>query len=262
MPKKNKFTKELNKFQLSDEAYYGDRKYISNSMLGRLAKSPQHLKYYLEHPQKDTEALLLGRAFHVAVLESDRYHELFDISPIFDKRTKIGKEAYAEWIKSRENDSRWIITEKDHNRIMAMANQLHSIPDIVTLLGHCKTEQVNLWEDLDTGLLCKGKADAVGDDFIIDVKTTQVADMRAFKYSCRKYGYQRQAAYYSDGFNVKDFYFVVIEKTAPYKVGFYQCSTDFINEGREEYIYLLTQYQHHFKDNPNKIDIYYEEGIL
>jgi len=48
---------DIELFNKSDEAYYGDRKYVTNSMLGRLKKSPQHLKYYLEHPQKDTEAL-------------------------------------------------------------------------------------------------------------------------------------------------------------------------------------------------------------
>ena len=63
-----------------------------------------------------------------------------------------------------------------------------------------------------------------------------VADFRKSAY---RYAYHRQAAFYLDGFNAKEFIFVVIESNAPHQIGIFRCSEHFIEQGRQEYIELL-----------------------
>ena len=53
------------------------------------------------------------------------------------------------------------------------------------------------------------------------------------------FAYNRQAAFYLDGFNAKEFVFIVIESNAPHQIGIFRCSEDFIESGRQEYIELL-----------------------
>ena len=97
---------------------------------------------------------------------------------------------------------------------------------------------------------------------IIDIKTTSDKSLSSFKSSAYKYGYHRQAAFYLDGFQAKEFIFVVIEKKAPYNVGVYIAGEDFINRGRSEYFELLTIYNDYFLSSNKKINTYIEKGEL
>ena len=80
---------------------------------------------------------------------------------------------------------------------------------------------------------------------IVDVKTTNDASPKAFLNTVIKYGYHRQAAIYIDGYNevtngkVDAFFFLVVEKTPPYRVECYTLEDMFINYGREEFHRLL-----------------------
>ena len=59
---------------------------ISITRLKELRRSPQHYRYALEHP-KHTDALTLGIATHVAVLEPERFERDF---AIWTRRTDAG----------------------------------------------------------------------------------------------------------------------------------------------------------------------------
>ena len=117
------------------------------------------------------------------------------------------------------------------------------------LIENCKKEVPMVWEDSDTGVLCKGKADGVADDYLLDLKTTREPNLSNFKRSALKYGYDRQSAFYLDGFKKKEFWFVCIEKDAPNNLVIASVSNEFINRGREDYKELLSQYKKNFLDN-------------
>ena len=55
--------------------------------------------------------------------------------------------------------------------------------------------------------------------------------------------------FYLDGFNVDQFWFIVIEKSAPYNMAIYNCSEEFIDEGRMKYKRLLDMYSLYFIQN-------------
>ena len=65
----------------------------SNSALGHLMKTPAHMKTYMAADYKETDALLLGRAIHAAVLEPERFEEEYGVFPgDMDRRNKKGKQ--------------------------------------------------------------------------------------------------------------------------------------------------------------------------
>ena len=242
------------KFQF-DENYYADTEFISNSMLGLLKKSPKDLDMFFQKGGSlETPAMVFGRAFHKAILEPEIFS---DEVVVYDGKTKRGK-AWDEF--SEANFDKDIITEAEFDCLRKMRHNLRKNKDIDELLVGNK-EVPMVWEDSLSSVRCKGKVDILHKDVIVDIKTTQDASFEGFRRSSYKYGYNRQAAFYLDGFGAKEFIFVVIEKKAPYNIGVYHCSDEFIESGREEYSRLLMDYRKYFVSD-FEVEKYYEVGIL
>ncbi|MBC8295900.1 MAG: PD-(D/E)XK nuclease-like domain-containing protein, partial [Pelagibacterales bacterium] len=79
--------KNLLKFG-EDKNYYADKEYITNSMLGMLNKSPQHLQRYFDGHREESPALNFGSAFHTMILEP---HRMDDEVVVFEGKTRRGK---------------------------------------------------------------------------------------------------------------------------------------------------------------------------
>tara|TARA_R100000664_G_scaffold34129_2_gene54211 strand:- start:1684 stop:2448 length:765 start_codon:yes stop_codon:yes gene_type:complete len=252
------FAKYIKNFD-SDTIYYGDKNFITNSQLGKLAHSPAKLEHYRKYGQDDTNALLFGRAFHQNILEPKKYKD----QVISYDGVRRGK-AWDEF--KLNNDDKTIITKGEEKSLHKMREKLLSIPRVKNLLSNGQAEVVNCWEDQDTGVYCKGKADYVKDEngrkIIVDIKTTQSHVMNEFRRSSLKYGYDRQSAFYLDGFGADEFWFIVIEKTEPFDVGIYMSSESFMEVGRTKYKELLNLYDTYFIKQDREINDYYVESIL
>ena len=253
------FKKHIESFK-NDSEYYGDKNFITSSQLGKLAHSPAKLEYYRLYGQDDTNALLFGRAFHMNVLEREKFKENVIA---YEGATRRGK-AWEEF--KQENEGKTIITQGEMRNVNIMRNKLRSIPRVADLLNGGEAEVVNCWQDSDTGVLCKGKADYIKNDngrkIIVDIKTTQDHKEYPFRGSCNKYGYDRQSAFYLDGFEADEFWFIVIEKTEPFDIGVYMCSDEFLSTGRDKYKGLLNLYNEYFIKQDKEITDYYIETIL
>lgn len=253
------FDKYIKDFE-SDEKYYGDKNFITSSQLGKLAHSPAKLEHYRKYGQEDTTALLFGRAFHLNILENEKFKDKISV---FTGATRRGK-VWDEFQQTNKDNT--IITEKEYKTIEKMRKKLYSIPRVVNLLSGGTPEIVNCWSDDSTNVYCKGKADYVkqenGRRILVDIKTTQDHTEKAFKGSCWKYGYDRQSAFYMDGFGADEFWFIVIEKSEPYDVGIYMCGDEFIEQGRQKYKELLSLYDYYFIKQEKEIKDYYNESIL
>jgi hypothetical protein len=241
------FEKFIKKF-VDDSAYYSDFDFVTNSQLGKIAVSPAHYQHYKDNPseREETRALIFGRAFHLCILEKDKFDELVVMEPKMDKRTKDGKAMAKEF--AEENEGKLILTPVEWYSLIGMRNRIYSCNEATELLSKGTPEDVMVWEDPDTNVLCKCKADWVNleDGYIMDIKTTQDATPRGFRNSAYKWGYDRQSAFYSDAFGVKNFIFIVIEKSAPYNIGVYSCGDDFMSGGRAKYKHLLGMYKDYF----------------
>jgi len=89
---------------------------------------------------------------------------------------------------------------------------------------------------------------------LIDLKTTADGSFYGFSNSCKKYGYDRQSAFYMDGFGCDEFVFITQEKERPYNVSIFYAGDEFVERGRQEYKYLLGLYKRFFIDNEESVD--------
>lgn len=219
---------------------------ISWSRLKFYEKSPAHFLENWLNPPEPTPAMTLGSALHCLVLEPEKFDSRYVAAPAnIDRRTKAGKEEWASFEAGAKGKS--ILTAEQVEQCRGMARAIAATNAASKALEMCPhREQTIEWEDPTTDLPCKGVIDAWGDNWIIDIKTTDDATDRAFSRAVANYGYHGQAAFYIDGLGLarqtttpKNFLFVVVEKQPPYGVRVFLCTTDLLAAGRQNYLKLL-----------------------
>lgn len=252
-----------------DKEYYDDKNSISASGLKKLKVSPAHFKYGEE--DKDTEAMQFGSAYHCYILEPERFEKeyyVFDddvvCQAIIAKGASEGKEVknvratkdYKAWEESemRVIGERKVINKAEFVRIKEMKSRLFSHPYARMLLTNGEAE-VGLKGVLTTdvgNIPVKLKPDYIktGKHLIIDLKTARDASYDGFTKDAAKLNYHIQAAFYldiisrMDNFMPYTFIFIAQEKVKPYAFNLFECSPQFVSQGRYEYELLLQLYKH------------------
>lgn len=218
---------------------------ISKSGLDRMNQSAAHFISWRNEPQKSSPALEIGTATHTAVLEPDLLKETYHIGKI-DRRTKEGK-AQADEI---EASGKRLLSEEDFGRVMRIRDSVFSHPTAQDLFS-CGNAEVTLMGEFQ-GVKAKARIDWLinlqDTTIVVDLKTTECASPEEFAKSCAKYRYHVQAAWYSDllkaaGLEAQAFYFVVVEKSAPYAVAVYELDAEAVQLGRDAYQRNLDTYK-------------------
>ncbi len=246
--------------EISEQYYYDDNNYITNSMLSLLNKSPGHLNEYLMGKKQESDAFSLGEAVHRGILEPDKFKQIVVWSerdfPKPDKtlRTKENKDWFNRF--KHANEGKLILSEGAYQTACEMVDSIHNRADAYSEFEDSHYELMALKKI--NGVPCKSKGDVVcnNSDYVKDLKTTKDAELGAFKESCENYGYYRQAAMYCHMFGKKKFKFIVVQKTRPYYVGVYEVSKEKLKQGWTEVQALLEVYKKHFTDDPFEDKIY------
>jgi hypothetical protein len=113
----------------------------------------------------------------------------------------------------------------DYKAAVAMAEAVKTHPIARKLLRPGGVpERTLIWEDPETGVMCRAKVDWLRPRGMVDLKTTESAAPEALSKSAHNYGYAIQAAFYLRGFRALHlgpdpfFAHVSVEKAAPYLV--------------------------------------------
>lgn len=227
------------------EKEYRKHPAISRSELWRIRESPQKFKYYREHPPEPTPALLFGQVFHKMLLEPDTFDEEFVAAPGVNRRTKEGKQILENFASKHENQK--IIPAEMFDQAKEMCDAIKREPLAVKLLKG-KAELPFFWTDEMTGEDCKCRVDVFNTEYrqpiVVDVKSTADASTEAFIRSAINYGYDFQAAMYSEGVekNIGKkplFVFIAVEKEPPFSVNILQADELMLRRGYDlfrEYI--------------------------
>ncbi len=222
---------------------------ISNSYLGAIDECPAKGKT----PRKDSDNFRIGRAFHTITLEGlEAFKERYAVAPTINKRTKEGKAEFALW--EMENQDKEFITKEDCIMINEMAEAVLCHPIAREMLAGGVSEETLVWRDEDTGMLCKARPDKSpykGKGILIDLKSTASCDFRKFAYSCKDYGYLRQAGMYLEGATLTSpdstiyniFAFIACEKKPPYRVEVFTPEAEYLKWGTQEFHRLLRKEQ-------------------
>jgi hypothetical protein len=208
---------------------------VSKSALDRLRQSPMHYKAWVDGETDDdaSDALIVGSAFHCAMLEPERFAAQYVVAPNFgDGRTKEAKAAKAAWLETVPPNATFI-SASQFEMIDSMVASVRRTRFAASMLRDGLPELTARWTDPATGLRCKVRADYYVErhGMIVDVKSTGDASPEEFARSVAKYGYHRQDALYRAGFAaagkpVRHFVLVCVEKTPPFGVALYEIDED------------------------------------
>ena len=216
---------------------------VSNSLLSRFAKCPADV--FTE--SKPTAAMNLGTCVHSLVLDgTEDFHRRFYVADKADGRTKEGK-ALKE-LAEREANGRIIITTDDMRTISGMAESIYNHPSAIDLLHSGQSEVAILWDDQETGLPMKSKADYLRHNMLIDLKTTQSADQYVFQRTIWNMGYAMQLGLYQDGLianlhPASEVLIIAVENSAPYCCNVFRLTQDMLDYGKARYRRLLREYK-------------------
>jgi hypothetical protein len=127
-------------------------------------------------------------------------------------------------------EGKTIVTSADWQMANDMIDRLANCGLLDTYLAG--DYQVGFVEDLH-GIQVKGFLDCLGDGFISDSKSARSAEK--FRYAVRDFSYDIQAYIYTKVFGIKDFWWVVQEKTYPYLPALVKCSEETLFTGEMKF---------------------------
>ena len=226
---------------------------INYSILKHFDKSPAHARHEMLHPKKPTPAMETGQMIHKAILEPKRFYEDYIQAPLIDRRTKEGKAAWAKF--EAENPGKIYLAESDWYQFKGMMASCKNNYNASQLLyGRGRNEVTVVWEDEETGLLCKARLDrmtkAFGWSVLVDIKTCMNAQKWAFESAVAKFNYHLQAAFYLDSLNTlsksinqRRYILLAIEKDPPFAIQCFELNESSLIEGRDKYRFYLKQYK-------------------
>lgn len=189
-------------------------------------------------PEKQSEALDIGRAAHALALGEPEFAKYFIVSPYDDFRSK---EARA-W---RDEQTRTVIKADDFAEIQMIAAVQRKSVQCMRAFEEGSAERSLIWQDEATGIYCKTRPDWTPHDptkrFLAEYKTARTIDPAIFSSEAFKLGYHMQAAMELDGVKAVmgveplGICHVVQEKDPPYLCELRMFTPEQIDDGRTMY---------------------------
>ena len=246
---------ELLEKMYDDNFYYGELgKYaLSSSAIKNLIDSPKAYARSLNF-KSDSGAFKMGRLIHLAALEPEKLDTLCHIVEVQSAVTKAYKD------KVREiGSSQFVFTRKDYDKAMYTVDALLQNDVWQELTRDAQFEQPGF--DILHGYPFRAKADVLGQGYIADLKTT--SDLKSFKWSAKKYGYDVQLYIYCNIFKVdyKDFKFFAIDKSTG-DLGIYDVTENFYQSGKDKLEYALKIYEKYFVRAEEDLNTYVIRDII
>ena len=197
---------------ISNQEYHADPA-LGSSMMALLAKSPAHLKSYIDNPTDPTPAMILGAEYHDYALGT-----------------------------SKE------ISKKNEDIVKNMVEVLRSHPIASALLSGGEPEVSYFWKHPKLGFMCKARPDYRKDTILIDLKSTTDASPEGFSKALVNFRYIHQADHYmcgvaACGVPVEDFVIIAQEKKPPYAVAIYRLQEEDLYLGHEENKLIYQKYE-------------------
>lgn len=220
-----------------DAAYYGEfgRTLMSNSDVGVLLDDPKNFG----KPKEKTKPMLEGSYLHALLIEPQKAEEFI----IVDASTRNTKE-YKQQIVDSEQEI--LLLRDEATALRSLAESFKANYNASELIYNLSAEYEQPMVGELRGMLFKGKADVVTDDYIIDIKTT--SSLRDFRFSARKYHYDSQAYIYTTLLG-KPMKFVVIDKET-HLIGIFDTSEEFLLRGSAKVDQALDLYNQYYGETP------------
>ena len=213
--------------EISNEEYHASEG-LSRSGIVKLIESPWHYyKHYLapDKPKfEETEAMKVGTAIHMAILEPDLFNTKYiKFEGDGDRRSKEFK-AFA---KEYEGQNLIILKKEEYQDIINARDAVYSDLTAMQLIQGGINERSFYYYDKELDLLFKFRPDCLSKLAMCDIKKTANASKYKFEKDAITYGYNYEAAFYLryykliTGIDLQYFVFIAVENKYPYQVNCY-----------------------------------------
>ena len=164
----------------------------------------------------------IGVAAHLAVLEPERQAGSIALIDAADYRTTRAREAR----EAARAQGKVPLLPWQFDIVRAIAGSIRAHPIAGEAFRGGEAEATLIWRDPETGVPCKARPDylPVHGRWMVDLKTAQSANPRTWRDQAYRLGYHARAAWYLHGAETvlgkmpEEYWFVVVEKEAPYLV--------------------------------------------
>jgi hypothetical protein len=262
-------------YDLPNEEYHGGEGTFSSSQLKTILEDPElFYKKYIsrEIAREEMAAFDIGTYFHTAVLEP----ELMEKECAVFEGIRRGK----AWESFKEdNKGKTIITKSEYAQAKTIIDAVHSSEIAMGYLGQSESEVsayvtltvyagnvycegkvlgVDGWDETEftppptaTQITIKCRADALGEDFILDLKSTtgNAKNEHSLRNKVSNYSYDLSAAMYLDVFSIacerpiSSFFWTFASKDVG-NCKTYLASQDNIRVGRQKWKKAVTLISH------------------
>jgi hypothetical protein len=235
----------------NDDQYYNGigKQYLSNSDIESLLKNPKQFKAQRE----DCKAFAEGRYFHQLMLEPEKAKSIVTVDAS-SRNTNIYKDAVSG------SSETVLLLQKEAEDISELVRVMTSNLHFYDLIHDDSNEfEVPAVKEI-MGYDWKGKADIVGKNLLIDIKTT--SDIAQFRWNAKKYNYDSQCFIYQELFG-KPLIFLVIDKTSG-MLGEFIPTEEFVKGGADKVGRAVKVYEKFFNEATKTDDIdsfYISESI-
>lgn len=194
---------------------------LNASAMGDILRSPAHFRFKRDNPTEATPSMKLGSAAHAALLEPEKFGDVYVVPTKCQGLTKAQgvcrntgtKLTDAGWLCGIHGKGRppshgpevELLDPDDAIMAFAMSDAVNAHPVAGELLEKAlpKWREVSfVWIDPETGCMCKARLDAVSfmrtGLFLLDLKTTTDARLETFRRHFHDRAYYRQSAHYID----------------------------------------------------------------
>lgn len=232
---------------------YNERKYglikrmrrkeevLSHSSFNEFCKSPRHFIAYKLKEKKTTDAMLFGSMVHVSILEPDRFDDTYFVAPKCDRRTKKGKEDWANAILEAGNKD--IVKSEDYETAKRIAEAVRRNDAAGYALNMVKRFETPIeWEY--GGWRWRGIIDGDGEEngMLLDLKVLADAAPRKAENYVKYEGAGRQAVHYLTGKGKPlDYYILVVDRGC--NISLLKLGKGLLNQLSREVDFYLQQLQ-------------------
>lgn len=238
---------------MSNDSYHAHENWSNTNFSHVFELSPYHA-YYHKYTEKrePTPAQEKGIAIHACILEHERYLKDF----VVFKGRRAGKK-WEEFLE--EHGDKNVITADLHDICMMTRESVMAHSLARSLIEDQRFVEPSAFADL-YGLPCKSRPDIVTrNDWLVDLKSTQIARPDQFSKSIENYNYDRQGAFHHDCW-VKasggyvdatrlPYIWIAVESSAPFGVSVLQMIPEMLLYGRKAYQQLIEVIQNCIDQN-------------
>lgn len=177
-------------FGLKDEIYFNDPALSRSDILALYESAEEYQgtswmssKRRIKSP---SPAMKKGTAFHMLLLQPEEFKKFYTVQP--GESWGVGKE---------------MVTRTEYETMLECIDIIKRNPKIYQLFQYGAPEVVMVWEDPQTNLMMRSKADYMKAFGVTDYKTTSRGlSNQALYREVKQYGYHIQDALYAQGFTI------------------------------------------------------------